>query len=298
MHLLAWLFAPGFFDSAPVRLAVLVGGASALVSGVVGVLTVIRGQSFAGHALADVGTTGGSGALLLGLNPLWGFVVSGLLGAGLMESFGVQRERGRDLATGIVLGAALGLSALFLFWDATYHNTTGASIAILFGSMFTISSQTVPLVIVFSIASLAIVAALYRPLLFTALSADLAAARGVPVRVAGLFYLLAMALAVSLACMTIGAILSTALLIGPGAAALRLTKRPGLAMLWAAGIGVGATWLGILLAYDSFQWPPAGHGWPVSFFVVALVVAAYLLSGVGAQRRLGRAARVTAAPKS
>ena len=29
-------------------------------------------------------------------------------------------------------------------------------------------------------------------------------------------------------------------------------------------------WLGIVLAYDSYQWPPAGQGWPVSFFVVTL----------------------------
>jgi zinc/manganese transport system permease protein len=42
--------------------------------------------------------------------------------------------------------------------------------------------------------------------------------------------------------------------------------------------GTAATWLGILLAYDSYYWPPHGHGWPVSFFVVAVVVAGYVLS--------------------
>ena len=44
-------------------------------------------------------------------------------------------------------------------------------------------------------------------------------------------------------------------------------------MAAAALIGTAATWLGILLAYDSYYWPPGGRGWPVSFFVVALVVA-------------------------
>ena len=52
-------------------------------------------------------------------------------------------------------------------------------------------------------------------------------------------------------------------------------------MLAAAGIGVAATWVGIVLAYDSYDWPPAGHGWPVSFFVVTLVFVVYLLSGLG-----------------
>ena len=83
-------------------------------------------------------------------------------------------------------------------------------------------------------------------------------------------------MAVALAAVTIGTILSTALLIGPAAAALRLTRRPLRAMVAAVAIGIAAIWLGIVLAYDSYDWPPHGHGWPVSFFVVALVFAIYL----------------------
>jgi zinc/manganese transport system permease protein len=90
--------------------------------------------------------------------------------------------------------------------------------------------------------------------------------------------LIAIALTVSLSALTIGAILSTALLIGPAATGLRLTSRPGLAMVWAVLIGVAATWLGVLLAYDSYYWPPGRHGWPVSFFVVTLILVFYLLS--------------------
>ena len=86
------------------------------------------------------------------------------------------------------------------------------------------------------------------------------------------------ALAVSLSALTIGAILSTALLVGPAATALRLTARPALVMIWSALIGLAATWLGILLSYDSFYWPPRQHGWPVSFFVVTLIFAFYLLA--------------------
>jgi len=260
--------------------ALIVGGVVALVSGVVGVFTVIRGQSFAGHSLADLGTTGGSGAFLVGVNPLWGFVTIAVVGAGVMELFGVRRPRGRDVATGIVLGAALGIAALFLYLGTTESNTTGATITILFGSMFVINPSTIPVFVVLGVISLAIVGVLYRPLLLSTLSPDMASARGVPVRTVGVWYLLAMALAVSLSCVTIGAILSTAVLIGPAAAALRVTKRPGLAMLWAAVIGVTVTWLGVLLAYDSFYWPPMGRGWPVSFFVVTLVFVTYLLAGV------------------
>jgi zinc/manganese transport system permease protein len=100
----------------------------------------------------------------------------------------------------------------------------------------------------------------------------------VPVRAVGAAFLMALGVSVALSAMVIGAVLSTALLIGPAATALRVAKGPVRAAAVAAGIGVAATWLGILLAYDSFYWPPAGHGWPVSFFVVTLIVGGYLIT--------------------
>ena len=279
----------GFFADEAVRVALAVGTVVAIVAGAVGVFTVMRGQSFAGEALGDLGATGGSGAFLLGIGPLWGFLAMGIAAAGVMELIGIQRPRGRDLATGIVLGAGLGLAALFLYWDATLHNTTGATITILFGSVFAISSSTFPLVTILSVVALGIVVALYRPLLLSTVSAEMAAARGVPVRVVGAAYLLALAMTVALAAVTIGAILSTALLIGPAASALRLTRRPGRAMLVAGAIGIAAVWLGVALAYESYYWPPAGHGWPVSFFVVTLIFLFYIASGVPAWRDHHRA---------
>jgi len=284
-HVLAEVFAPGFFQSEAVHIAVAVGTLVAIVTGVVGVFTVMRGQSFAGEALGDIGTTGGSAAFLLGVGPLWGFVVVGVLAAGAMELIGIQRPRGRDLATGIVLGAGIGLAALFLYLDTTSHNTTGATVTILFGSVFAIASSTIPLILLLSLLVLATMLVIQRPLLLSTISAEMATARGIRVRLVGTAYLLALALAMALAAITIGTILSTALLVGPAASALRLTKRPLLTLLTAASIGVAAMWLGIVLAYNSYEWPPVGHGWPVSFFVVTLVFVFYLLSGIPELRR-------------
>lgn len=287
---LASLIARGFFSSEVVGVALLVGTIVAVVSGTVGVFTVLRSQSFAGEALGDVNTTGGSAAYLAGVAPLWGFVAVGVAAAGAMELIGIQRPRGRDLATGIVLGFFLGLAALLFYLDATLHNTTGAAQTILFGSVFTVSSSMLPLIAALGALALGTVALLYRPLLLSSVSSEMAAARGLPVRALGIAYLLALALAVALAALTIGSILSTALLVGPAATALRVTRRPAMAIAAAAAVGVGAMWLGIVLAYDSFNWAPVGTGWPVSFFVVTLIFLGYLLSGLPGLR--ARRARV------
>ena len=216
MHeLFTWVVEPGFFTSGPVRTAAVLGGVVAVVSAVVGVFTVMRGQSFGGHALGDVAAAGGSGALLFGLSPVTGFVGLSVVGAGVMDMIGVARVRGRDLATGIVLGGAIGLSALFLYLGTTAGATTGATQQVLVGSIFTTTSTTIPVVVTFSVLALGAIAVIWRPLLLATASPDIAAARGVPVRLVGLVYIFALAVAVGLSSLSIGAILSTALLIGP-----------------------------------------------------------------------------------
>jgi zinc/manganese transport system permease protein len=279
------LFEPGFFASAPVHTAVLVGGLTALVSALVGTFTVVRSQSFAGHALTDVATTGGSGAFLLGLSPLTGFIAGGIIGGGAMDVIGVEQARRRDVATGIVLGAATGLSALFLYLDATRSATTGATQEILFGSIFTIDSSLVLPVVLLSVATVLALGAMHRPLLLSSVSAELASARGIRLRVVGALFMLALAIAVGLSSITIGSILSTALLVGPAATALRITRSLRAAMVVACALGVVTTWLGILLAYDSVVWDPSTQGLPVSSFIVALVFLAYLASGLPFVRR-------------
>jgi zinc/manganese transport system permease protein len=275
-----FIFEPGFFSSAPVHIALEIGAVSAVVSAVVGVFTVVRSQSFAGHALTDVATTGGSGAFYFGISPLAGFIGGGAIGGGAMDLIGVQRVRSRDVATGIVLGAATGLSALFLYLDTTSSATTGATQQILFGSIFEVSPSTVPVVVALSAVTLLVVGAVYRPLLMSSVSPDLAAARGIGVRMVSLVFMLTLAVSVGLSSVAIGSILSTALLIGPAATALRVTRSLRQALVLACALGVGTTWLGILLAYDSYDWSGLNQGLPVSFFIVAIAFVLYLLSGL------------------
>jgi zinc/manganese transport system permease protein len=82
-------------------------GIVAVVSGCVGFFLVMRGQTFAGHALSHIGFAGATGAGLIGLAPLWGlvgFTVAGGVVMGLLS----ERISNRDVAIGVVLSLALG----------------------------------------------------------------------------------------------------------------------------------------------------------------------------------------------
>lgn len=281
--LLNWIFAPGFFQSAQVHSALLLGGMVAAVCGVFGVFVVIRSQAFVGHAMADFGGAGAALAFLFGVNTLWGFLLFGLLSAAGVELLG-RRAKERDIATGVVLSFALGLEALFLFLDTHYTGSAGAPMMILFGSVFMVRPATVAIVAGMTCGALLVLCVVCRPLLLCSLDPELAVTRGVPVRLVGLVFILILAVVVEEASLAVGALLGTALLIGPAAAAARLTRKMGTALLLSAGIGVFSMGLGILLAYDSYLWPPAHRGWPVSFFVCILILALYLLSGLPGRR--------------
>lgn len=287
MSWLQSLFPPELLQNDQVVNALVAGAVVAVISAALGYFVVLRGLSFAGHAVTDIGFTGGAGAALLGLNALWGLLAFCLLAAVGIDLLG-ERARERDVATGVALALALGLGALFLYASTRF---VSEPFALLFGSIFEVDPGITRVMVMISLVCLAALAVLYRPLLFCSLNPETAAARGVPVRLVGALFMAVMAVAVAEAAQVVGVLLSTALLIGPAATAAYLTTRPGAAIAIAALIGVLETWLGIVLAYDSYTWPPGGKGWPVSFFITMLALGLYLLA-----RALRPASRRSAPP--
>jgi zinc/manganese transport system permease protein len=280
-----WLFEPGLFANGSVRTALVLGALVAVVSATVGIFTVLRGQSFAGHALTDVATAGGAAASLAVVSPLFGFIGAGVFGAGAMDAIGVQRVKDRDVATGVVLGAATGLSALFLYLITLSTSTTGTTQSILFGSVFSVEPSTLPDAAVLGFVVLVGMAFIRRPLLMSSISPELAGARGIRVRWVGLAFMIMLAVAVGLSAIVIGSILSTALLIGPTASTLKVASRLSRALVLAGALGLFATGLGVILAYDSYYWFASRRGLPVSFFVVVLVMVEFVVTSSYARWR-------------
>ncbi len=273
------LFSPDMFGNDTVVNALVAGTIVAAVTAVLGFFVVLRGLSFAGHAITDIGFTGGSAALLIDVNELWGLLVFCTLAAVGIALLG-ERARDRDVATGVILALAFGLGALFIY--ASGHLSLGshnanATFTLLFGSIFDADPSLTPVMADIGLACLAVLGVLYRPLLFASVSPETAAARGVPVRLIGVVFLVVMALAVAETAQVVGVLLSTALLIGPAATANYLTAHTGRAIALAVVLGVVEVWVGIVLAYDSYSWGN-GTGWPVSAFITVLALAAYLLA--------------------
>jgi zinc/manganese transport system permease protein len=248
------------------RTALAAGSLVAVVAGAVGFFLVLRNLTFAGHALSHVGFAGATGAVLVGLNPLWGLLAFTLAAAVAMGFLG-ERLRGRDVAVGIILSLALGLGVLFLYFYTAHANQ---ATAILFGNVLGVDLQTVWALLGLSVVSLAALALISRPLLFATLAPELADARGVSLRRVAMLFLAIVAIAVAEAAQVVGVLLVFALMVAPAATALRLTARLGWGAALAVLLALAETWAGMAMAY--------GTDWPTSFCIVAVSCSAYFLS--------------------
>ncbi|MEY9875672.1 zinc/manganese transport system permease protein [Streptacidiphilus sp. MAP12-33] len=249
------------------------GAIVAVVAGAVGWFMVLRRQTFAGHTLSVVAFPGAAFATLAGFSlslGYFGFCVAAALAlAGLRRG----REPGgaeESAATGIVQAFLLACGYLFM---ALYKGLLEGPQSLLFGSFLGITGGQVATLAVAGAAVLVVLAVIGRPLLFASVDAQVAAARGVPVRALSVTFLVMLGVATAEAAQITGALLVFALLVLPAATAQVLTARPGLSLLLTVVIGFGVTWAGLVAAFY--------RPYPLGFFVTSFAFGLFLLAHGG-----------------
>lgn len=252
--------------------AFIAGSVVAVLAGLIGWFMVLRRQSFAGHTLALVGFPGAAGAAVIGIGAAYGYFAGAILAAlaiSLLPGVG-SRGRGEESAiTGTIQAFVLACGFLFV---ALYPGFLGGLNALLFGSFLGISLTQVFVLAIAAVVVLGLLAAVARPLLFASLDPEVAAARGIPVRLLSTGFLLLLAVAVAEVSQITGALLVFALLVMPAAAAQRLTARPWLSMGIAVAIGLVVTWSSLVVAFYT--------AYPVGFYVTTFAFGIYLLAGL------------------
>ncbi len=257
--------------------ALLAGSVVAVMAGVVGWLMVLRGEAFAGHTLSMMAFPGAAAAALAGVPGAWGYFLFCGAGAGAIARIsGSARVSWSEQSAGIGAVQALALALGFLF-VSLYGGVLGDLESLLFGDLLGVSDGQVLTLLVVALVALAALAALARPLLFASVDPGVAAARGVPVRLLSLAFLLLLGLAVGATSQVTGVLLVFALLVAPAASAQALTARPLASLALTVALGLLVVWLGLGIAYFSI--------YPAGFFVATVAFAVYVLARATASVR-------------
>jgi zinc/manganese transport system permease protein len=265
--------------------ALWAGTIVAVTAGAVGWFMVLRRQTFAGHTLSMIAFPGAAAATLAGLPLAVGYF--GACGVGALALAAVSRPDGaapggsnESAAIGTLQAFALGLGFLFV---NLYSGQLASLESLLFGTFLGITTGQVQTLLWVAVATLLVLAAIGRPLLFASVDGAVARAAGVPTRLLAAAFLLLLGMAVAATAQITGALLVFALLVTPAATAQQLTARPGLGIALSVAIALAVTWVGLTIAFFS--------PYPVGFWVTSLSFGLYVLvrlasgaAGVRAER--------------
>jgi zinc/manganese transport system permease protein len=247
----------------------------AVTCGLIGPFVVMRGMAFAVHGTSELAFTGAAAGLLVADNAVAGALVGAVVVAALLTALGGE-ARDRDSTIGVVLAFGLGAGVYML---GRYHGFATAATNILFGDIFGVSNGQLLLLLVIGVVVAVVMLVIRRPLLFASVDAEVAAARGVPVRALGALFLLILALTVTEAAQIVGTLLVLSLAISPAAAAQRLSANPIVVTWLSIGFALLATEGGILASLASDTVKP-------SVFITAISFGIYLAARLaGAWRR-------------
>jgi zinc/manganese transport system permease protein len=185
-----------------------------------------------------------------------------------------ERISNRDVAIGVVLALALSFGLLFLHY---YTAFAAQATALLFGNVLAVDRSMIATLAVLGVITLVGLGAIMRPLIFASLQPELAEAKGVPLRFVSTAFLAVVAVAVSECAQIVGVLLVFTLMVGPPAAAQRLTTGLWSGLTLAALIALAEAWLGLTLAFHT--------DWPVSFCIASLSAAGYFAALAAPARR-------------
>lgn len=264
----------------------------AVLAGALGWFMVLRRQAFAGHTLAIVSFPGAAGAILAGVSVTAGYfgaaIAAALVIAAVPRSSSGRARSSESAIIGTVQAFALACGALFVSLYGGF--LSGLLTSLLFGSFLGISPSQVLALLAVAVVAVAVLALIARPLFFASVDPDVAAARGVPVRLLSTVFLVLLGCAAAEVSQITGALLVFALLVMPAATAQQLTARPMASFALTIGVGLVVVWLGLAVAYFSV--------YPVGFYITSFGFAGFVLAAAGrnAVARTRRPSRTVVTP--
>ncbi|GAA4169127.1 metal ABC transporter permease [Gryllotalpicola koreensis] len=255
------------------RNSIIAGAVLGLIGGLIGVFVMSRDMAFAVHGISELSFAGASAGLLLGIGVVQGSIVGSLVAALLIGALGA-RARERNSITAVLMPFGLGLGILCL---AIYSGRSANKFGLLTGQIVAIDDPQVGWLLAIAVIVLIGLGIVWRPLTFASIDADVAAARGVPVRGLSIVFMLLLGLTVAVSVQIVGALLVLSILVTPAAAALRVSASPLVVPVLSVVFGVVSVVGGILLAL--------GGSVPISPYVTTISFAIYIVCrAIGAAR--------------
>lgn len=253
--------------------SILAGAVLGVVGGLIGVFVMSRDLAFAVHGISELSFAGAAAGLLLGVGVVEGSLVGSVVAAALIGVLG-SRARDRNSITAVLMPFGLGLGILCL---ALYPGRASNRFGLLTGQIVAVDDPRLGTLAVIGAIVVAGLFVVWRPLTFASVDAEVAVARGVPVRALSLVFMLLLGIAVAVGVQVVGALLVLSVLVTPAAAAMRISSSPFWVPVLSTVFATVSLVGGILLAL--------GASVPISPYVTTISFLIYVVCRVASVRR-------------
>ena len=252
-----------------------------LICAVVGTYVVLRGVAFIGDAIAHAGFPGVVFAYMIGIPFYIGAAIAAVSTA--LAIGWVTKRAGirQDTAIGVLFA---GTFALGVFMFSTIDGYVADLWSFLLGNVLAIGAEDLVALLILGAGLFAIVALLWKELLYATFDPLGAAASGINVGRLEYLFLALVALTIVVSLQAVGIILVVAMLITPAATAQMLAVRFTRLMALAAAVGVSSSVIGLYLSY----WMDVPSGATIVLVQTAMFLVALVLGprGLLARRRI------------
>lgn len=235
------LFSYGFFVN-----ALLASVLAAVSCGIIGTYIVSRRIVFISGGITHASFGGIGMGYFLGINPLVGAAIFSVLsgmGIQLFSSHGKVREDS-SIAIWWSLGMAIGI--LFVYLTPGYAPNL---MSYLFGSILTVSSGEIWLMLALSLIIVLFFTLFYRTILYISFDENFARTSNLPVTLFNYLLMVLISLTIVLNIRVVGIILILSLLTIPQATANLLTREFGRMMVYSIAFAFVSSLFGLLLSY-------------------------------------------------
>jgi zinc/manganese transport system permease protein len=258
--------------------SIIAGAVLGVVGGLIGVFVMSRDMAFAVHGISELSFAGAAAGLLFGIGVVEGSIVGSIVAALIIGLLG-SRARDRNSIIAVLMPFGLGLGILCL---ALYPGRSANKFGLLTGQIVAVDDPKLNSLIAISIVVVLGLLLVWRPLTFASVDADVASARGVPVRALSIVFMLLLGLAVAVSVQIVGSLLVLSILVTPAAAALRISSSPVLVPVLSTVFAVVSLVGGIMLAL--------GASVPISPYVTTISFLIYVVCRLVSARRTRRGA--------
>lgn len=216
-----------------------------LICPLMGMFIVFKKLSLIGDSLSHIALSGIASATIVGVNPLIGSLVASSIAAIIIDRLRTYLKEYADLSIAIIMALGVGISGILI----SISNTNFDLFSFMYGSIATVSSEDIKIIIMVAIIIILFVSLLFKELLYITFDEENAKFSKIPVKLINTIFMILVAASITITLRIVGVLLVSSLISIPVATSLKVAKSFKQSIFYSVLFGEIAIISGVLISF-------------------------------------------------